>query len=115
MGKLYEYKRKSAKEKSSERQIDRLMAKQTGDDSAWEEPIQVPKTKAASLSIPPKLAARAAFLAKLHREKGLKEWLTRIIRERIELEEIAFAEVNRELKANQSLPDKGVKRTSNRT
>ena len=60
------------------------------------------------VSIPPKLAARAAFLANLHGKKGLRECLTRILRERIELEEIAFAEVKRELKANQSLPEKGV-------
>jgi hypothetical protein len=105
---------KTTRMKASEEEIDRMVVAQADDDSAWEESVQVPKTKAASLSIPPKLAARAAFLAKLHREKGLKEWLTRIIRERIELEEIAFAEVKRELKANHNLPDEGVKRTTNR-
>ncbi len=76
-----------------------MVVAEVDDDSAWEEPIQVEKAKEASLSIPAQLAARATFLAKLHRESGLEEWLTRIIRERIELEEIAFAEVKRELKA----------------
>ncbi|MFP4087317.1 MAG: hypothetical protein ACLFUL_11055 [Desulfobacteraceae bacterium] len=40
-------------------------------------------------------------MAKLHREKETREWLTRIIRERVELEEIAFAEVKRELQEKQ--------------
>jgi hypothetical protein len=106
---------KTTRVKPAEEEIDRTVVAQADDDSAWEEPIHVPKTKAATLSIPPNLAARAAFLAKLHREKGIEEWLTRIIRERIELEEIALAEVKRELKAKQSLPDKGIKRRANRT
>ncbi len=103
--------RKTAKGKTSEEEIDSLVVAQAEDDSAWEEPVQVGKTNVASLSIPAQLAARASFLAKLHREKGLEEWLTRVIRERIELEEIAFSEVKRELKANQKLPDKSVKPT----
>jgi hypothetical protein len=55
------------------------------------------KTKAASLSIPPELAARAAFLAKLHRKSNVEEWLTRVIQERIELEEAAFVGAKQEL------------------
>jgi hypothetical protein len=100
-------KSKTAKRKPSGEEIDKLVVAQADDDSAWEEPIQVGKTTTASLSIPAQLASRASFLAKLHREKGLKEWLTRVIRERIELEEIAYSEVKRELKANQTSPDKG--------
>ena len=103
------------KRKPSEEEIDKIVVAQADDDSAWEEPIQVQRAKEASLSIPAKLAARAAFLAKLHREKGLEGWLTRIIRERVELEEIAFAEVKRELQAKQNSANKGVKRTSNHT
>jgi hypothetical protein len=38
----------------------------------------------ACLSIPGELAARAAFLAKLHREAGLGKWVERIVRERVE-------------------------------
>ena len=92
---------RATRKKPSEKEIDEIVVAQADDDLAWEEPIQVEITKAASLSIPAKLAARAAFLAKLHREKGLEEWLTRVIRERVELEETAFAEVKRELKARQ--------------
>lgn len=92
-------KSETAKKKPTEEEIDRMVVAQADDESAWEAPIHVRKTEGASLSIPAKLASRAAFLAKLHREKGLEEWLTRIIRERIELEEIAFSEVKRELKA----------------
>lgn len=101
--------------KPSEEEIDKLVVAQADDDSAWEESIQVRKNRAASLSIPAELVERASFLAKLHREKGAKEWLTRIIRERVELEEIAFAEVKRELKEKQSQPHDGVKRKSNHT
>jgi len=99
--------------KRSEEEIDKAVVAQAEDDSAWEEPIRVQKNKAATLSIPAELVQRASFLAKLHRDKGAKEWLTRIIRERVELEEVAFAEVKRELKQKQSLPNKGVKRTRN--
>jgi len=41
------------------------------------------------------LAARAAFLAHLHREKNVEKWLARIIKERVELEEVAFSEAKR--------------------
>jgi hypothetical protein len=47
--------------------------------------------------IPSELAARAAFLAKLHRENNVEDWLTRIIKERVELEEVAFNEAKREM------------------
>jgi hypothetical protein len=104
---------KAIRKKPSEEEIDKIVVAQSDDDSAWEGPIRVRRNNAASLSIPAELIARAAFLAKLHREKGAKEWLTRIIRERVELDEIAFAEVKRELKEIQRMPDKGVKRTSN--
>jgi len=46
----------------------------------------------ACLSIPGELAARAAFLAKVHREAGLGKWVERIVRESVELEKFAFSE-----------------------
>jgi hypothetical protein len=67
---------KTTKRKRAEDEIDALVIAQADDDSAWEKPVQVKMDRAASLSIPAGLAARAAFLAKLHREKGLEEWLT---------------------------------------
>jgi hypothetical protein len=81
----------------TETEIDELVEKQANDDSAWEKPVHVRKTKNASISIPPELAARAAFLAKLHRRPSVEDWLTRVIQERIELEEAAFVDAKQEL------------------
>jgi hypothetical protein len=97
---------KAMRRKTSEEEIDKIVEAQADDDSAWEEPIRVRRDISAALSLPAELIARASFLAKLHRERGAEEWLTRIIRERLEIEEIAFAQIKRELKEKQSLPDK---------
>jgi len=43
------------------------------------------------------------FLAQVHRASGVEEWLTRVIRERIELEEVAFAEAKRDLRRTQEV------------
>jgi len=91
------------KKKLSEKAIDNIVVSQTNNDSAWEKPIHVRKTKSASLSIPADLAGRAAFLARLHRETGIEEWLMRIIRERIEIEEVAFNEAKREIATKSSV------------
>jgi len=77
--------------------IDRLVIAQSDDESAWDGPIRVKKSKPASLSIPGELAARAAFLARLHREGRVDRWVERVIRERVELEELAFAEAKKQL------------------
>ena len=90
---------KTVKKKLSEKEIDNIVMEQARDDSAWEKPIQVRRTKSAAFSIPADLAARAAFLARLHRCPGIEEWLMRIIRERIEMEEVAFIEAKREIYA----------------
>jgi hypothetical protein len=55
------------------------------------------------LSIPADLAARAAFLAKLHRESRLDKWVERIVRERVEIEESAFNAAKKNL-ASQRRP-----------
>ena len=81
----------------SEQDIDQLVIAQANDDSAWEEPILVQKSAPTSLSIPGDLAARAAFLARLHRTKNLEAWLTHIIQERVELEEAAFIQAKQAL------------------
>jgi len=70
---------------------------QSENDSAWEVAIRVKRSKPASLSIPGELAARAAFLARLHREDGLESWVERVLRERVELEEFAFREAKKNL------------------
>lgn len=77
--------------------IDRLVVSQAEDNSAWEAPVRVKRSKPASLSIPGELAARAAFLAKLHREVGVDRWVERVVRERVELEELAFREAKKKL------------------
>ena len=81
----------------NQEKIDRLVISQSEDDSAWEAPIRVKRSKPASLSIPGELAARAAFLAKLHREAGVEKWVERVVRERVELEELAFREAKKKL------------------
>lgn len=87
----------SKKVKLTEKEIDQIVVSQADDDSLWEKPARIRKTKPASVSIPADLAARATFLAQLHRTKNLEEWLTHVIEERIELEEAAFAGVKQDL------------------
>jgi len=92
-------KGKIMKRKLSEEGIDKIVTEQADNDSAWGKPVYVRKTKPTSLSVPANLAARAAFLAKLHKERSVKEWIIHIIRERIELEEVAFVEAKRDMAA----------------
>ena len=90
-------RRKPAKKQLTDEQIEEIVESQADDDSAWEKPIQVRRAKLGSVSLPPELAARVAFLAKLHRERNVGDWLTRVIKERVELEELAFTEAKREM------------------
>lgn len=82
-------------------QIDRIVIDQAADDSAWEEPVYVQPMPPTSLSLPAELAARAAFVAQLHRNTTVDEWLRQIIRERLDVEETIYREVKRELKPKQ--------------
>lgn len=84
----------------SEQQVDDLVIKEAGDDSAWEAPVKVRPSMRTSFSLSGDLAARAAFLARIHHTKRVDEWLTKVIRERIELEEVAFAQAKREISEN---------------
>jgi hypothetical protein len=63
------------------------------------EMIRVKRTEPASLSLPAGLAARAVFLARLHRTQSVEEWLRRVIQERVELEEAAFAGIKQNFAA----------------
>jgi uracil DNA glycosylase len=90
---------KSKAEALSEKEIDEIVVAQADDASAWEEPIHVHKTNVSSVPLPSELASRAAFFARLHREASVEDWLTRVIKERIDLEEAAFAELKRDLTA----------------
>lgn len=93
-------RKKSTSGRLPQEEVDRIVESQADDDSAWERPVRVRRVKPASLAIPAELAARAAFLARLHKEKNTQDWLTRIIKERVELEEVAFGEAKRELLRN---------------
>lgn len=86
-----------AKKSLSEAEIDAIVIGQAGDDAAWEAPISVQHGASTSIALSAELAARAAFLARVHRQTNLETWLQRIIEERIELEEAAFAGAKREL------------------
>ncbi len=92
-------KDKTIRKRLSEEEIDKIVVEQADNSSAWEEPIHVRKTKPTSLSVPANLAARAVFLAGLHRETCVEDWLIQIIRERIELEEVAFVTAKRDMAA----------------
>ena len=81
----------------SQESIDRQVISQSENDSAWEAPVRVRRAKPASLSIPGDLAARAAFLARLHRATDLESWVERVLRERVELEESTFREAKKSL------------------
>ncbi len=85
------------KKKLSEKEIDNLVIAQADNNSAWEKPIRVRRGKKTSVSLPAELAARAAFLAQLHRTKNMEEWVTHVIQERIELEEAVFMGVKQDL------------------
>ena len=80
-----------------EGKVDEIVISQSHQDSAWEPPVQVKRSKTRSLSIPGGLAARAAFLARLHREEGVDKWVEKVVRERVELEEFAFTEAKKKL------------------
>ncbi len=84
-------------QKRTEDEIDQAVVAQVDDEAAWEESIQVHRSQATTIAVSAELAARAAFFAKLHREKRVEDWLQRIIQERIDLEEVAFKDVKQNL------------------
>ena len=86
-----------SKPKPTQDQVDRFVTAQADEDSAWQKAIAVRRPKSTSLSIPAELAARAAFLARLHRESRVDKWVERIVRERVEIEESAFAAAKKTL------------------
>lgn len=77
--------------------IDQFVVAQASDESAWETAVRVKRSQPAAVSISGELAARAAFLAKLHREADVDDWVQRVVRERVEIEEFAFKETKKKL------------------
>jgi len=90
---------KKRSKQSNESRIDKVVIAQADDESAWEKPLRVRKSRAASVSIPAEVASRAAFFARLHRESNVEEWIKKILLERIDIEEAAFAATKRDLAA----------------
>jgi len=94
-------KNSSKKKLLSTEQIDDLVVSQAEDDTAWDKPIKVRRTKPGLFSLPPELAERAMFLARVHHAADMEEWLATVIRERIELEEFAFTSAKREMRTKE--------------
>ena len=88
---------RKTKKDLSEEEIDNLVVAEADNESAWGKPVRVHRTKSAPLSIPAGLVARAAFLARLHRQESVQAWVTHVIKERVELEEAAFAGARQDL------------------
>jgi uncharacterized protein (DUF2384 family) len=81
----------------SEQAIDRLVIRQADDEVAWSKPIRVRKRKSTTMPLSAALSTRAAFFARLHREKSVDVWLSKIIQERLDLEEAAFVDLKRDI------------------
>jgi len=93
---------KAKRKGMSEEEIDRIVISQTDNETAWEKPVKVRRTKSTSVLIPAALAAQAAFFARLHREANLSIWLKRIIQERLDIEEAALTGSKKDLLTNNS-------------
>lgn len=87
-------KKKSVK---TQREIDEAVIASAENNAAWEKPVRVKRAKGEFVSLPAEMAARAAFFARLHREPNLEHWIKKIVSERIDIEEAAFAATKREL------------------
>jgi len=83
----------------AEAEVDDLVIAQADDDSAWEKPVRVRPSKSEAVSFPAEVASRAAFFARLHRESSVEDWIKKIVAERVDIEEAAFAEAKRDLAA----------------
>lgn len=83
----------------SEEQIDEKVIQQADNDAAWEDWIMAKREKPEDLLLPAELAARAAFIAKLHHKTSMKEWVENVVKERVDFEEAAFAGLKQALSA----------------
>jgi hypothetical protein len=83
--------------RKTEHEIDELVVAQGNDDSAWDKPVKVRRSKSEAVSIPAEVASRAAFFARLHREPSLEHWIKKIVAERIDIEEAVYAALKRDL------------------
>ena len=54
----------------TEREIDDAVVAEADDDAAWGKPVRARKAKPTSVPLSARVATRAAFFARLHREKA---------------------------------------------
>jgi len=81
----------------SQKAIDEQVIAQANITSAWGPPMRAHRKRRTSIPLPAELAAQAAFFARLHHEPDLKNWLTKVVQERLDLEEAALAGLKRQL------------------
>lgn len=89
-------KRSTKRKKLTGNEIDDFVTRESEITSAWTKPSRVKRILSESLGLPTDVALRAVFFSRLHRSKNLREWLTRIIQERLDLEEAAYQELKRD-------------------
>ena len=89
--------RKSTLQNFEEKAIDEIVTAEADDDLAWDAPVRVTRPNNVSLSIPAELAARAVFLANVHDEPRIDKCIERIVRERVEIEELVHTEAKKRL------------------
>ena len=83
--------------KFNDQEIDDIVISQADDDSAWEKPISIKVDKTLTVSLSRELTARAIFLARLHQNISVEQWIEAIITERIAFEEKAFTTLKQHL------------------
>jgi hypothetical protein len=82
--------------KQTEDEVDEIVSSESEIDARWTKPIEVKRRLPVSLVIPGEIALRARFFSRLHGTGNLRDWLTRIIQERLDMEEAAYQEIKRE-------------------
>jgi predicted DNA binding CopG/RHH family protein len=78
---------KNYTKKLTEEKIDEIVIKEADDLSKWEKPIRVKAPQAISIRLSAELIQKVKLLAKIHKTNNYQDWLEKIIKERIHLEE----------------------------
>lgn len=99
----------------SEEEIDQEVMARADVDSAWEKPVRARPAKSMALALPPGLVVRAAFCARMARAASVGDWLRRVVQERVELEEAAFARSQRPRESGECGGDVSPPRRGRRT
>lgn len=78
---------KKKSKKLTDEQIDEMVIKEADDLSKWDEPIKVKAPQAISLRLSAELIQKIKFMATIHKTDTYQNWLEKIIKERIQLED----------------------------